>query len=35
MPQGIINKNSPYYNPSATNEIHIPINKPTSFHGVD
>ena len=28
-------KNSPYYNPSAINDVHIPINKPTNFPGVD
>ena len=34
-PPGIFKENSPYYNPSAINDVHIPINKPTSFPGVD
>lgn len=30
-PTGIFNPDSPNYNPSLINDVHIPINKPTKF----
>ncbi|MFS3850560.1 polymorphic toxin type 30 domain-containing protein [Proteus mirabilis] len=30
-PIGIFNTDSPNYNPSLINDVHIPINKPTKF----
>lgn len=34
-PSGIFNPNSPNYNPTIINDVHIPIEKPTKFPGVD
>ncbi|HBA6821303.1 TPA: hypothetical protein J1W43_005102 [Escherichia coli] len=34
-PPGIFNESSPHYNPSAINDVHIPIEKPTTFPGVN
>ncbi|WP_425503352.1 polymorphic toxin type 30 domain-containing protein [Phytobacter palmae] len=34
-PRGIFNENSSYYNHSVIHDVHIPINKPTSFPGVN
>ena len=33
-PAGIFNKDSPFYNPSLINDVHIPIDKPINFPGV-
>lgn len=34
-PPGIFNPSNPSYNPSAINDVHIPITKPTTFPGAD
>ncbi|WP_338804192.1 polymorphic toxin type 30 domain-containing protein [Xenorhabdus griffiniae] len=34
-PAGIFKEGSPNFNPDIINDVHIPINKPTKFPGVD